>query len=161
MKDLSKLQKKAYKTNNPDFLHTVENRDFDDMADCYNEMMQYEGFGAIDEVDKYCFTEILDGYVIHLPLLARAKIKAMGPHFYYGLAEEYINYIVNQFPEDDDKVDLVYDLFKEDFLECKKVELTESDIKFTQKAVKQLRLSVGDIVKLWFDEDVMVIEKYE
>lgn len=161
MEDLTKLQKQARETNNPDFLRAVENRNFDDMADCYNEMMRYETAESQDEEDKYSFAEILDGYVIRLSLIARAKIKAMGRHFYYGLAEDYICYTVNQFPEDDDEDDLVYELFKEDFLECKKVELTENEIKFTKRAVKQLRLSVGDIVKILFNEGIMSIDKYE
>ncbi len=161
MKDLTKLQKQAFETNNDDFLRAVENRDFDDMADCYNEMMRYETVEAQDEEDKYSFAEILDGYVIRLSLITRVKIKAMGTHFYYGLAEEYICYTVNQFPQDDDEDDLVYELFKEDFLECKKVELTENEMKFTKRAVKQLKLSVGDVVRIWFNEGIMSIDKYE
>ncbi len=161
MKDLTKLQKQAFETNNDDFLHAVENRDFDDMADCYNEMMRYEKFVSAETADKYCFAEILDGYVMRLPSIARAKLKGIGKHFYYGLAEDYIYYTLNEYPEMDDEDDLVYDLFKEDFLECKKVELTGNDIKFTKRAVKHLGLSVGDVVRIWFKDEIMVIDRYE
>lgn len=156
---MKKLQKLAFEINNPDFLRAVESRNFDGMADCYNEMMRYEEFGAANDGNKYSFAEILDGYVIPLSLLAKAKIKAIGKHFYYGLKKDYVYYTLNEYPEDNDR--LVPAFFKSDFLECKKVELTESDITFTPKAAKQLKLSVGDIVRICFDGENIIIDKYE
>lgn len=160
MKDVTRLQKQAFKTNNPDFLRAVGSRNFDEMANCYNEMMRYEEGGASDDVDKYFFAEVLDGYVIRLPLLAKAKIKAIGKHFYYGLAKDYISYMPDECPEEDEETDLAYAFFVDDFLECKKVVLMDS-ITFTRKAVKQLGLSLGDIVKICFKEDIIIIDKYE
>ncbi len=145
--------------NSPDFLRAVESRNFDDMADCYNEMMRYEETGQANDGNKYSFAEVLDGYVIHLSFVAKAKVKAIGKHFHYGLAEDYIFYAWNESPEDDDSLEPAF--FINDFLEYKKVELTESYITFTPKAVKQLRLSVGDIMKIWFDDEIIIIDKYK
>jgi len=156
---LKKLQSVAYEINNPDFLRAVENWNFDEMADCYNEIMRYEKFSAENHGNKYSFVEILDGYVMHLSLFAKAKIRAIGRHFYYGLAKDYVYYMLNEYPEDNDS--LVPAFFKDDFLECERVELTEGTIIFTPKAAKQLKLSVGDIVKICFEDETVIIDKYE
>ncbi len=156
---MKKLQKQTFETNNSDFLRAVEKRNFDDMADCYNGMMRYAENDTGNDGNKYFFAEILDGYVMHLPLIARAKIKAIGTHFYYGLAKDYVYYTLNEYPEDNDS--LVPAFFKSDLLACEKVELTESYITFTPKAVKQLKLSVGDIVKICFEDENIIIDKYE
>ena len=156
---MKRAQRIAYEMNNPDFLYAVEGRNFDAMEDCYNEMMRYEEFGAANNGNKYFFAEVLDGYVIFLSSLAKAKIGAIGRHFYYGLKKEYIYYTLNAYPEDKDR--LIYDFFKNDFLECKKVELTEDCITFTPKAVKQLKLSIGDIVKICFEDEAIIIDKHE
>lgn len=159
MKKSEKLQKQAFEMNNPDFLRAVANRNFDDMADCYNEMMRYDDLGSQNETDRYFFAGILDGYVISFSLIAKAKINAIGKHFYYGLAKDYIYYTLNEYPEDNDN--LVPAFLKKDLLECKKAELTESYITFTPKAVKQLKLSAGDIVKICFRSETIIIDKYE
>ena len=156
---MKKLQRVAYESNNPDFLRAVESRNFDAMTDCYNEMMRYEEFGEANHGNKYSFAEVLDEYAICLSLLAQAKIKAIGRHFCYGLAEDYVYYTLNKFPEEHESHVPVF--FKSDFFEFEKVELTESHITFTPKAVMQLELSVGDIVKICFDNENIIIDKYE
>lgn len=160
MKNLEKLQKKAFKTNNPDFLRAVGNRNFDEMADCYNELMRYDDFGVPNDGNKYFFAEVLDGYVMQFPSFAKAKVRKIGKHFYYGLSKTYVSYTRNEFPDEDEKTDLVYAFFKDDFIECEKVVLTDS-IRFTKKAVNMLRLSVGDILKICFEEDTILIDKFE
>lgn len=47
--NLKKLQKQAFEISSPDFLRAVESRNYDEMTDCYNEMMRYDDFGASDE----------------------------------------------------------------------------------------------------------------
>lgn len=156
---MKKLQKQAFEMNNSDFLRAIEDRNFEEMADCYNEMMRYEDAGAPNDENKYAFAEISDGYVLQLPFMAKAKIKAIGKHFYYGLTEDYVCYVLNAFPEDDES--LVYDIFKDDFLECEKVTLAESTITFTPRAIKHLALSVGDIMRICFENETIIIDKHK
>jgi len=156
---MKRAQRIAYEMNNPDFLYAVEGRNFDAMADCYNEMMRYEAFGVANNGNKYFFAEVLDGYVISLSSLAKAKIKAIGRHFYYGLKKEYVYYTLDAYPEEHEN--LVPAFFKSDFLECEKVELAGDCITFTPKASKQLKLAVGDIVKLCFEDEAIIIDKYD
>ena len=156
---MKKIQKQAFEINSTDFFRAVQKRNFEDMTDCYNEMMRHEEFGAANNGNKYFFAEVLDGYVIFLSSLAKAKIGAIGRHFYYGLKKEYVYYTLDAYPEEHEN--LVPAFFKNDFLECKKVELTEDCITFTPKAVKQLKLSIGDIVKICFEDEAIIIDKHE
>lgn len=152
-----KLKEKAYKKHYSDFLHAVKSRDFDRMTVCYNKMTRYKDVGVRNDGNKYFFTEILDGYVISIPFGAREKIRAMGTHFLYGLGENYIFYVPDAYPEEEN---LLYTVFKEEHPECEKVTITENDIRFTPQAIQGLQLSVGDIVKIWFEGEHIIIDKF-
>lgn len=56
------------KLNRADFEKAVRERNFNEMSDIYNDMMRHE---TTERMDKYIFTEILDGYVIKLPIIAK------------------------------------------------------------------------------------------
>lgn len=161
LKKFANLQERSFEINQPDFFKALENRDFQEMSDIYNEMMRYNGMSATNGDDIFFFTEILDGYTVKFPFIAKAKIHAFGKHFYYALAKDYVYYDINEYPDDDGEMDIVFDLFQKDFIEAEKVELTEDFVTLTPKAIKQLNLSVGDVVKIRLDDEAFTISRYE
>ena len=139
----------------------VRERNFNEMSDIYNEVMRYDNPTPADRMDKYVFTEVLDGYIIKFPLSAKNVIHAIGKDFYYVLTDDYILYDADIYLNEDDTTDIVLDSLKSMNVEAAKVELTGDTIAFTSMAIKTLKLSVGDIIEIdFFDNESFELSKF-
>lgn len=162
MKRFDHLQKKSYKINKPDFYKAMEECNFDEMADIYNEMMRYNDLCATGGMDRYFFAEILDEYVIKLPTNAIPFIHRMGKDFYYILTDSYILYDIDEYPVEDGEKDITFEYLKRENIEADKIMFTGDTISFTPIAVKTLNLSVGDIIEIEiFDNESFQLSKFE
>lgn len=162
MKRFDHLQKKSYEVNRPDFYKAMEERNFDEMADIYNEMMRYDDLAATNGMDRYFFGEVLDGYVIKLPANALSFIHRMGKDFYYILTDSYILYDIDEYPVEDETTDIAFDYLKKENVEADKIVFTGDTITFTPTAVKTLNLNVGDIIVIEiFDNESFQLCKCE
>lgn len=162
MKRYDHLQKKSYEVNKPDFYKAMEERNFDEMADIYNEMMRYNDLCATDGLDRFSFAEVLDGYKIKLPANALSFIRKMDKDFYYILTDSYILYDTDEYPVEDETTDITFDYLKKENVEADKVKFTGDTITFTPTAVKTLNLNVGDIIEIEiFDSESFQLSKCE
>lgn len=162
MKRFDHLQKKSYKVNRPDFYKAMEERNFDEMADIYNEMMRYNDLCATDGLDRFSFAEILDGYAVKLPVNALSHIHRMGKNFYYVLTDSYVLYDIDEYPVEDETTDITFDYLKNDNVEADKIVFTGDTITLTPIAVKTLNLNVGDIIEIEiFDNESFQLSKCE
>ena len=162
MRNFVDRRKKSFEINRPDFYKAMEHRNFDEMADIYNEMMRYDDLAATNGMDRYFFAEVLDGYVIKLPTNAVSFIRRMENDFYYILTDSYILYDVDEYPVKDGETDVTLNFLKQDNVEVTKAVLAGDTIPFTTTAVKTLNLSVGDIMEITlFDNDCFEICKFE
>lgn len=162
MKRFDHLQKKSYKVNRPDFYKAMEERNFDEMADIYNEMMRYNDLAATNGMDRYFFAEILDGYKIKLPANAMSFIRRMGKDFYYILTDSYILYDIDEYPVEDETTDITFDYLKKENVEADKIVFTSDTLTLTPTAVKTLNLNVSDIIEIEiFDEESFQLSKCE
>ena len=140
----------------------MNERNFEEMSDIYNEMMRYEDLGATDGMDKHFFTEILDGNVIKIPVTPSNIIRKTIKNFYYTLTDSSILYDIDNFPTEDETTDIAYKFLKSTSIEADKVELTDDTITLTPIAVKTLNLNVGDIIELEiFDDKSFELSKFE
>ena len=147
MEDLFEKKKWFLEMSEPDFYDAMRKRDFAYMSDIYTEIMWYQ----YSCKDQYFFTEVLEGSMIRLPPVLKGVIQAVGKNFYYLLEEEdTIVYLLNKILSDEDAA---YDYLKTTCMESDRVELDGNFIKFTDKAVKRLKLSVGDIMQITLYED--------
>lgn len=162
MRNFVDRRKKSFETNRPDFYKAMEERNFEEMADIYNEMMRYDDLAATNGMDRHFFAEVLDGYVIKLPINALSFIHRMENDFYYILTDSYILYEVDEYPVADGENDVTLDFLKQDNVEVSKAVLSGDTISFTATAIKTLNLSVGDIMEITlFDNDCFEICKFE
>lgn len=162
MRNFADRRRKSFEINRPDFYKAMEQRNFDEMADIYNEMMRYDDLAATNGMDRYFFAEVLDGYVIKLPTNAVSFIRRMENDFYYILTDSYILYDVDEYPVKDGETDVTLNFLKQDNVEVTKAVLAGDTIPFTTTAVKTLNLSVGDIMEITlFDNDCFEICKFE
>lgn len=162
MRNFVDRRKKSFEINRPDFYKAMEERNFEEMADIYNEMMRYDDLAATNGMDRHFFAEVLDGYVIKLPINALSFIHRMENDFYYILTDSYILYEVDEYPVADGENDVTLDFLKQDNVEVSKAVLAGDTISFTATAIKILNLSVGDIMEITlFDNDCFEICKFE
>lgn len=152
----------SIKLNKADFEKAVRERNFDEMSNIYNEVMRYDTPSPSARMEKYVFTEVLDGYVIKLPRNAKNVIHSIGKDFYYVLVDDYIMYDSNIYLNEDDTTDIVLDYLKSINVEADKVEITGDTIVFTPAAITTLDLSVGDIIEITLsDNEGFNLNKFE
>ena len=145
-----------------DFNKALNERNFDEMSNVYNEMMCYDDAGSNDIMDKHIFTEVLEGYAIKLPNNIKNTINYIGKNFYYILADGYILYEVDNCFYKDVIVDKLLDYLKTENIEANKVEIINDTITFTPTAIKTLRPSIGDIIKIsLLDKTSFALNKFE
>lgn len=161
MKNFAELRKKSFEVNKPDFYKAMEERNFEEMSDIYNEMMRYSDLAATDGMDRYTFTEILDGYIVKLPFNALSAVRNIGKNFYYILTNDYILYDTDEYPTEDDTTDINFDYLKKENIEADKIVFTGDTISLTTTAIKTLNLAVGDIIKISVDDKGFTIDKYQ
>lgn len=160
MRDFLKKRKRCFDINKPDFYTAIKERNFDDMADIYNEMMRYENDSRYGD-NKYFFTEILEGNLIDIPLIPGSIIRSFGKSFYCILKQESVEFELIRNFDDDEYEKLTFDYLQSECIEIKRVELTGNSIILTDKAVKQLELSVGNIIIITIFNESFIIEKFE
>ena len=151
-------------------LQAAMRRDYREMADIYEEMDRLTSYEDInefaltdsniegDEVNlpsQYCFVEILPGNKIVFPAKALDYIR----HF-DSLEEENIKLVAVDKELGDKYNNLIYDFFKDDGIDTRTVELTDTFI-LDGLAMKTLELRVGDILKIWLLNDMIVISEVE
>lgn len=147
------------KLNSADFEKAVRERNYNEMSDIYNEMMHHK---TTERTDKYIFTEILDGYIIKLPIIAKNVIHSIGKEFYYVLADNYIMYDKHRVINENHTTDIILDYLKSVNVEAEKVELVGDTITFTPMAIQTLELSVGDIIEIILtDNESFELSKFE
>lgn len=162
MRNFVDRRRKSFEINRPDFYKAMEERNFDEMADIYNEMMRYDDLAATNGMDRHFFAEVIDGYVMKLPTNALSFIRRMENDFYYILTDSYILFDVDEYPVTDNENDITLDFLKRENVEVTKVVLEGNTISLTDTAVKTLNLSVGDIMEITlFDNDCFEICKFE
>lgn len=147
------------KLNSADFEKAIRERNFNEMSDIYNEMMHHE---TTERLDKYIFTEILDGYIIKLPIIAKSVIHSIGKDFYYVLKDNYIMYDKYRVINENHTTNIILDYLKYINMEADKVELVGDTITFTPMAIQTLKLSVGDIIEIILtDNESFELSKFE
>ncbi len=153
--------RKSLEVNKPDFYKAMEERNFEEMSDIYNEMMRYSDLAATDGMDRYTFTEILDGYIVKLPFNALSAVRNIGKNFYYILTNDHILYDTYEYQTEYDTADIIFDYLKKENIEADKIVFISDTISLTPTAIKTLNLSVGDIIKISLDDKSFTIVKYQ
>ena len=158
-----------------EFLQAAMRRDYREMADIYEEMDRLTSYEDInefaltdfnieeDEVNlpsQYCFAEILPGNKIVFPAKALDYIRHFDSEYIYCLEEENIKLVAVDKELGDKYNNLIYDFFKDDGIDTRTVELTDTFI-LDELAMKTLGLRVGDILKLWLLNDMIVISEVD
>ncbi len=162
LRKFTDLQKRSFEVNKPDFYKAMKERNYEEMADIYNEMMRYNDLAATDGLDRHFFAEVLEGYVLKIPANALSFIHRMKKDFYYVLTDSYIVYDVDDYPVEDGETDITFDYLKSENIEAEKIVFTGDTISFTPTAVKTLNLLVGDIIEIEiFDSESFQLSKFE
>lgn len=148
--------KRTIKNHTEDFYMALENRNFDDMADIYNEMFRYSPNDGSERAENTYFSELGENNIIELPLTPKSLLKKMDDNFYYFLKDNSIQYVANEY-EDDDK-EIFFNDYSKECIEAKKIK-KPSVIKVSSVAKKHLDLKIGDIVEITLLGDSIIIEK--
>lgn len=141
-----------------DFYAALQDRRYSDMSDIYNEVMRFSSPDGTELGEEVFFTEVRDGNLIELPEFPKGVIHRSGKDYYYLLKEDTVEYLSNEFPGD--KRDLAFDFLKEESIEAKKLKFDGNAV-LDKKAMKQLELSIGDIVKITLFDDSVIIKKFQ
>lgn len=158
-----------------EFLQAAMRKDYREMADIYEEMDRLTSYEDMDELtitntekeeddvnlpSQYCFVEILPGNKIVFPAKALDYIRHFDSEYIYCLEEENIKLVAVDKELGDKYNNLIYDFFKNDGIDTKAVELTDT-FSLDGLAMRTLGLRVGDILKIWLLHDMIVISEVE
>ena len=158
-----------------EFLQAAMRKDYREMADIYEEMDRLTSYEDMDELtitnaekeeedvnlpSQYCFVEILPGNKIVFPAKALDYIRHFDSEYIYCLEEENIKLVAVDKELGDKYNNLIYDFFKNDGIDTKAVELTDT-FSLDGLAMRTLGLRVGDILKIWLLNDMIVISEVE
>ncbi len=161
MGDYVKKQWQKYKMHKADFYRALSERNFDEMADIYTEIRRCDSLFEGETQNTHFFAEVLEGYQVKIPMIAVNVIRSFGEDYYCILNGGIVNYSFVEIPnEEEEEDDRVLECFRLDYKEAFKGKLTGDVITLTEKAVQNLRLSMGDIVEITVSDCFVSVEKF-
>lgn len=153
-----------------DFIQAAKRRDYNEMADIYEEMDRYDSYDDNDDPaaelnngdlpSLYCFAEILPGNRIKLPVKAQNYIRHFGSEYIYCLEEENLKLSAVDKSLGEKYNNLIYEFYEEQGIDTKTVEITDT-IYLDDLAMRTLGFRVRDIVKIWLMGDMIVVSEVD
>lgn len=156
-----------------EFMQAAMKRNYDEMADIYEEMVRYDFYNEIDGFSavriengisklssQYCFAEIMPGYKIKLPEKALNYISHFSSEYIYCLEEENIKFTSIDESLGDTYNNLIFDFFEEGGIETRMVEIYYA-IYLDEMARRTLGFRIGDIVKIWLLDNMIVVSEID
>lgn len=151
-----------------DFLQAAKNRDFYEMADIYEEMDRFDSYDDIADVEfsnedlpsQYCFAEIKYGNRIMLPEKAINYMRHFSSEYIYCLEDENIKFAAIDSKLGDKYNNLIYEFYEEQGIDTRTVELSDV-IYLDELAMRTLGFRVGDILKIWMLNGMIVISEVD
>lgn len=151
-----------------DFLQAAKKRDFCEMADIYEEMDRFDSYDDSPDIkldnddlpSQYCFTEILPGNKVELPQKALHYIRHFNSEYIYCLEEENIKFAAIDKKLGDKYNNLIYEFYEEQGIDTRTVELSDT-VYLDELAMRTLGFRVGDILKIWLLNDMIVISEVD
>lgn len=144
-----------------DFEAAKLNREFREMADDYEMLLELWSTGELDSEEYHnhmlspmvhCFGEVKDNK-IELPSEYKSCVQNYGKKVIYSLESDSIKLVLNDV--NDEKI---FDYFKDEGIETKYISLG-AFIELNQLAINTLQLYNADIVELIIDEEMIVITR--